>query len=284
VARPNVLMFADPDWLANVRREQEQRYRQWLASVRGRRLVIVELGAGIAIATIRSLGEGLASERDRVTLVRVNPDAVESAEPVIPVRLGALEALRRIEEKLPEEFRKLCRDAVPNPPRLCISDEAEDASPGTRQRNVSQSIESIKWSKVYAKAWRITLPSGSAAWVEQVDVHRTYLGMLTGLPFASVTKAEIEEARQFVRKHFYGPEPVVIPPVLFDADSDEPILPPLRFAARIQSWERVNDEDEGSWMNLVWFAEIDDEKSLKAFVEEALAQVDWKQQASGYSS
>jgi hypothetical protein len=102
-------MFADPDWLANVRREQEQRYRQWLASVRGRRLVIVELGAGTAIATIRSLGERLASERDRVTLVRVNPDATDAEEPVIPVRLGALEALRGIERRLPEAFKAAAR-------------------------------------------------------------------------------------------------------------------------------------------------------------------------------
>ena len=109
VARPNVLMFADPDWLAKVTREQEQRYRRWLASVRGRRLVIVELGAGTAIATIRMLGERLAAERDRVTLVRVNPDATDSEEPVIPVRLGALEALRRIEEKLPEGFKTAAR-------------------------------------------------------------------------------------------------------------------------------------------------------------------------------
>ena len=38
------------------RSEQEQRYRQWLASVRGKQLVILELGAGTAIATIRMLG------------------------------------------------------------------------------------------------------------------------------------------------------------------------------------------------------------------------------------
>lgn len=76
---------------------------------------------------------------------------------------------------------------------------------------------------------------------------------------------------------------MVIPPVLFDPDSDEPILPPLRFAAQISSWERINEQDDGSWMNLIWFAEIDDGKSIKAFVEEALTQVDWKRQAEGYS-
>jgi hypothetical protein len=35
-------------------------------------------------------------------------------------------------------------------------------------------------------------------------------------------------------------------------------------------------------MNLVWFAEVDDEKSVVDFVTEALAQVDWSTQASSY--
>ena len=75
---------------------------------------------------------------------------------------------------------------------------------------------------------------------------------------------------------------MVIPPVLFDPDSDEPILPPLRFVAQINSRERINEQDDGSWMNLICFAEIVDDKSIKKFVEEALAQVDWKTQAEGF--
>jgi NAD-dependent SIR2 family protein deacetylase len=97
MARPNVLMFNDVDWSPQVRFEQESRYRQWLASIRGRRLVIIELGAGTAIATVRMLGEHLVAERDRTSLIRVNPDATDSAESVIPIRLGAAEALRRMD-------------------------------------------------------------------------------------------------------------------------------------------------------------------------------------------
>jgi hypothetical protein len=122
-------MFVDPDWMARVTREQEQRYRQWLASVRGRRLVVIELGAGTAIATIRMLGERLASERDRVTLVRVNPDAADSAEPVIPVRLGALEALMRIEEKLPDVFKAVARAGVRTKARVHEAPDTDVANP-----------------------------------------------------------------------------------------------------------------------------------------------------------
>ena len=35
-------------------------------------------------------------------------------------------------------------------------------------------------------------------------------------------------------------------------------------------------------MNLIWFAEIDDDKSIKGFVEEALAKVDWTAQATPF--
>jgi hypothetical protein len=120
MARPNVLMFVDAEWVDAVTREQERRYRQWLASVRGRRLVVLELGAGTAIATIRRLGERLAAERDRVTLVRMNPDATEADDPAIPIRMGALEALYGIAERLPARFREVTRTEVPVPPAVLI--------------------------------------------------------------------------------------------------------------------------------------------------------------------
>jgi hypothetical protein len=143
-------------------------------------------------------------------------------------------------------------------------------------------LRNIKGSKVYSKAWQITLPPGWTAWVDRLDVRRTYLGMLEGLPNRQDADEEIESARVFVRNNFHGPEPVVIPPKLYDATSVSPILPPLRFAAQIRTFEPLTDEDNGSWMNLIWFAEIDDDKTTKAFIEEALKQIDWKASASGY--
>ena len=80
--------------------------------------MILELGAGTAIATIRWHGEKLAGERPQTTLVRVNPDATDAEEPVIPVRLGALEALTRIEAKLPEGFKEAARTGEPVPRRV----------------------------------------------------------------------------------------------------------------------------------------------------------------------
>ena len=290
MARPNVMMFGDTAWVPDAVREQRERYADWLASVRGRRVVILELGAGKAIPSIRRLGEDLAT-RDVATLVRINPDATDADEPAVPVRMTALEALRRIEAASSEGFKERCRvAAVPVPDlrsREEISrriDEHFKKNPGAiASTQAWDHLELIKWRKTYSKAWQITMPSGYVAWVDRLDVERNYLGMISGLAGTPYVNGAIRRAQEFVRANYGGPEPVVIPPTVFDATSDYGVLPPLRFVAQISSGEPIADDDHGSWMNLIWFAEIDDEKSIKAFVEEALAQVDWKRQAEGYS-
>jgi NAD-dependent SIR2 family protein deacetylase len=282
VARPNVLMFVDAEWVDAVTREQDGRYREWLASVRGTKLVVLELGAGTAIPTIRQLGEDLVA-RGVATLVRVNPDATDAEEPIIPVRLGALEALRQIDVLLPEPFRQRCRAVVPEAQTVCLFHEVAERQPCGARRVVATDLTSLKYGRMMSKAWKCRLASGVEVWVERIDVQRNYLGfeLSVQVPPPGHALKVIEEARAFVRGQFYGPEPVVISPRLYDAISDAPILPPLRFAARILSWDPVGDA-MGSWMNLIWFAEIDDDKSIKAFVEEALAQVDWKAQAERF--
>jgi hypothetical protein len=36
-------------------------------------------------------------------------------------------------------------------------------------------------------------------------------------------------------------------------------------------------------MNLIWFAEMDDAKSILSYVEDAVRQIDWRKLATGYS-
>jgi NAD-dependent SIR2 family protein deacetylase len=99
IARPNVLMFDDGAWVSKYRDSQRGRYRQWLAQAKGLQLVVVELGAGKAIPAIRALGEDVVA-RGLGALVRINPDASEADEPAIPIRMGALEALKTIDERV----------------------------------------------------------------------------------------------------------------------------------------------------------------------------------------
>ena len=178
-----------------------------------------------------------------------------------------------------EETEKAIQTAI----RAGLQERFKTDPGGVVSTQPANDLKTIKFGRVYSKAWQVKLPSGWTAWVDRIDVQRTYLTMLDGLPELDITDKEIEEARTFVRENFHGPEPVVIPPKLYDEKSSSPILPPLRFAASISTFEPLTDEDDGSRMNLIWFTEIDDDKSVKDFVTEALSQVDWGRNATGFS-
>lgn len=93
VARPNVLMFGDWDWDPTRYADQAARYADWLGRVSGRRLVAVELGAGLAIPTVRHECEQRAQ-----ALIRINPRDAETPAGGISLALGARQALARIDE------------------------------------------------------------------------------------------------------------------------------------------------------------------------------------------
>jgi NAD-dependent SIR2 family protein deacetylase len=92
LARPNILMFGDWEWDRGRSAVQRTRYHDWLAQVSGRRVVAIELGAGLAIPTVRSECEAHAT-----TLIRINPREADTPAGGIALPLGALEALTRME-------------------------------------------------------------------------------------------------------------------------------------------------------------------------------------------
>jgi NAD-dependent protein deacetylases, SIR2 family len=95
LARPNVLMFGDGEWLEGRTHQQHARYDSWRRSIRGRRLVVIELGAGTHVPTIR-----LECESAGGTLIRINPLEPEAPAGAISLPLGALDALQQIDEAL----------------------------------------------------------------------------------------------------------------------------------------------------------------------------------------
>jgi NAD-dependent SIR2 family protein deacetylase len=99
LARPNVLMFNDWQWDSQRSDEQAERLNDWLATVTGEALAIVECGAGTAIPTVRRFCERLADSA-AATLVRINAREPEAPAGQIGIALGALEALRAIDERL----------------------------------------------------------------------------------------------------------------------------------------------------------------------------------------
>lgn len=99
LARPNVLMFNDWKWLPHRTSEQERRFDAWLGTAEGLGLVIIELGAGSAVPTVRMTSERLAARPD-ATLVRINP-----REPRVPsghfgLACNALQALHALDQYL----------------------------------------------------------------------------------------------------------------------------------------------------------------------------------------
>ena len=95
LARPNILMFGDRAWRDERTNAQEIHLDRWLAAASGRRLVVIELGAGNAIPTVRRTSERLARAAS-TTLVRINPRESEGPAGTLSLPLGALAALRRI--------------------------------------------------------------------------------------------------------------------------------------------------------------------------------------------
>lgn len=100
VARPNILMFGDWSWLGERTARQEAELGDWLDRVGSSRLVVVELGAGTAVPTVRSTCERLA-ERSGAPLVRINPRDAHGPAGTISIYDTALAALRAVDALIP---------------------------------------------------------------------------------------------------------------------------------------------------------------------------------------
>lgn len=99
--RPNVLMFGDGRWDPSRSDVQSENLSRWLASVRGRNLVVVECGAGTAIPSIRGGSESV-KERFGAFHIRINLREPEGDPGTLSLPMGALAALKSIESKLVE--------------------------------------------------------------------------------------------------------------------------------------------------------------------------------------
>ncbi len=102
LARPNILMFSDPDWDLSRAYPQEVRLNEWLQGVQQARLVIIECGAGIGLPTVRRLCERVVQTHS-ATLIRINPGDPAVPQGHIGLAMGALEGLRAIQDLLEVE-------------------------------------------------------------------------------------------------------------------------------------------------------------------------------------
>ena len=97
IARPNILMFGDWEWISDRTDDQIYLYERWLSSVEknGYRLVIVEIGAGTGVPTVRLQSQRIA-ERFGATLIRINPREYEVPYGHISIPMGGLEGIKKI--------------------------------------------------------------------------------------------------------------------------------------------------------------------------------------------
>ena len=92
--RPNILMFGDPHWLHQRTEAQQDRLDAWAAALAGRRLAIIEIGAGTAIPSVRSFCERMRKRSG--TLIRINPREPQGPKGTISLAMGGRAALAAI--------------------------------------------------------------------------------------------------------------------------------------------------------------------------------------------
>jgi len=73
LARPNILMFGDWSFIGNRTDKQAREFHNWTMKNKGKKTVIIEIGAGSAVPTIRSFGDRFARAEENTTLIRINP-------------------------------------------------------------------------------------------------------------------------------------------------------------------------------------------------------------------
>ena len=103
LARPNIMMFNDYQFNASETAKQEDEFNLFMNKNEDKKIVIIEIGAGTAIPTIRHIGENIQDKLD-ATLIRINPRESKGPEGTISIAKRGVEALSVI---LPEKVKKM---------------------------------------------------------------------------------------------------------------------------------------------------------------------------------
>lgn len=99
VARPAVLMFGDWGYCSPREGEQKKRYEAFLARAKLERLVVLEVGAGSSVPTVRACCER-QGRRPGAQLIRINLEDATVPKGGISIQMGALDAISLLDEQL----------------------------------------------------------------------------------------------------------------------------------------------------------------------------------------
>ena len=99
--RPNILMFGDAGWDPERTDAQEHRYHTWWRAQKKRRVLIIEMGAGTSIPSVRYNSERILHYCPHAKLIRINPREaqvpIQFKDRSIPFYAGALATLTAID-------------------------------------------------------------------------------------------------------------------------------------------------------------------------------------------
>jgi|TARA_B100001079_G_scaffold262956_1_gene265625 NAD-dependent SIR2 family protein deacetylase len=105
LARPNILMFGDWCWDSSRSGKQKIRHDKWLQQQEDEKIVLIEIGAGMGIPSVRYQCESLLVDK-RGTLIRINIRDSEAPVGNISLPMGGLEALRQIDVIIDDSRKK----------------------------------------------------------------------------------------------------------------------------------------------------------------------------------
>lgn len=99
LARPNILMFGDHNWVGDRSQDTLDALTRWRRERRGDRLVVVELGAGTALPTVRRHAELASATSGALIRVNTREPAVRHGRGVA-LSMGAAAALTGLDALL----------------------------------------------------------------------------------------------------------------------------------------------------------------------------------------
>lgn len=96
MARPNILMFGDAQWVEQRAAQQHQQLQEWLRGAE--RMLVVEIGAGTAVSTARDFTHQIAFHL-RAPVIRINPrdPDIHGHPGHVSLPMGGLAALQGID-------------------------------------------------------------------------------------------------------------------------------------------------------------------------------------------
>ena len=97
MARPNILMFGDWDWISQRSDKQMKRFGRWKIDLSNekKKVVVIEIGAGTTIASIRRMSES-AAKQFHTPLIRINPREAQGLPGTIKLPMGGMEGIKQI--------------------------------------------------------------------------------------------------------------------------------------------------------------------------------------------